>query len=109
MFALTHYERKIIIIIGALLLGGAILRVSHLKFFKEERVEVAYHNQLHKLNINKASLEELITLPYIGQELAQRILEYRKKQGKFKSLEELLQIKGIGEKRLNLIKEYITF
>lgn len=110
MFGLTHYERKILIIIGGLLLVGAILRLSNVNFFKERRIEVAYQNQPnHKVNINKASLDELISLPYIGEEIARRIMEYRKNQGEIKSLEELLQIKGIGEKRLNAIGEHISF
>jgi competence protein ComEA len=53
-------------------------------------------------------LEELDMLPGIGPVLAQRILDYRAEIGGFLSVEELLEVKGIGEKTLDKILEYIT-
>ena len=60
------------------------------------------------LDINLASVEDLTTLPGIGPALAQRIVDYREQNGRFSSVEELRNISGIGEKRLNAILEYIT-
>jgi len=62
-----------------------------------------------KININKASLKQLAYLPGIGPELAKRIIEYREKNGKFASILELEKVKGIGEIKLQKIKEKITF
>ena len=61
-----------------------------------------------KLNINTASAQELMELPGIGEVIANRIIAHRQKFGPFSSVDDLLLIKGIGEARLNKIKDYIT-
>ncbi len=61
-----------------------------------------------KLNINRASQEQLIYLPGIGPVLAQRIIEYRDEKGSFHDLSELREISGIGEINFAGIKEKIT-
>ncbi len=60
------------------------------------------------VNINTAGMEELQSLKGIGATYAQRIIDYRQKNGEFNSAEELLNIKGIGKKRLEAIKPFIT-
>lgn len=59
------------------------------------------------VNINTASLKELQGLRGIGATYARRILEYREKNGKFISVDELLRVKGIGKKRLESIRPFI--
>lgn len=56
------------------------------------------------LDLNTATLDELIDLPGIGPVLARRIIEYREAHGGFKNIEELLQIRGIGPKRLEQLR-----
>ncbi len=51
-----------------------------------------------KVNINTASIEELLTLDGIGDAYAQRIIEFRDKNGPFQKPEDILKVKGIGEK-----------
>lgn len=53
-----------------------------------------------KININHATVQEIILLRGVGPALANRIIEFRKKNGLFKSKEALLNIKGIGNKKL---------
>ena len=61
-----------------------------------------------KININTASLIELQKLPRIGEKVAQRIIDFRKENGKFKSTTDLLKVKGIGEKIFESLKDLIT-
>ena len=51
-----------------------------------------------KVNINTATAEQLTALPGIGAKLAARIVEHRQKSGAFKSVQELMNVKGVGEK-----------
>ena len=56
------------------------------------------------LDINTASAEEFVKVKGIGVKKAERIISYRKEHGKFNSIEELKNVKGIGEKILAVIK-----
>ncbi|HYG65914.1 MAG TPA: helix-hairpin-helix domain-containing protein [Thermoanaerobaculia bacterium] len=60
------------------------------------------------VNINSADASQLALLPRIGPSVAQRILEFRKQNGPFKSAEDLMLVRGIGEKTFALIKPYVA-
>ena len=60
------------------------------------------------VNINTASAAEFEALPGIGPKMAQRIVEYRDKNGAFKKLEDLMNVKGIGEKNFLKLKAQLT-
>lgn len=60
------------------------------------------------INLNTATIDQLETLPGIGRKTAERIIEYRTKAGSFKRIEELMNVKGIGEKSFLKLKPLIV-
>ena len=60
------------------------------------------------VNINTASAADLVALPGIGAKTAARILEYRQKNGPFKKVEELMNVRGVGEKNFVKLKAQIS-
>jgi len=69
---------------------------------------VATAAPLFPINLNTATAEQLEAIPGIGPVLAQRIIEYRQVHGKFQSVDELLEVRGIGPKRLEDMRSYVT-
>lgn len=61
-----------------------------------------------RININKASKEELMTLPGVGESRAESIIKHREQQGAFQSIEEIMQVSGIKEGLFEKIKDLIT-
>lgn len=79
--------------------------------------EILHNNQIINLklskednlvSINSASLDELTSLPGIGKSIGKKIISYREMYGSFNSLEELKNVSGIGTKKYEKLKEYIT-
>lgn len=60
------------------------------------------------LDLNRATTQELTTLPGIGEVLAQRIVDYREAHGPFRSVDELIAVEGIGEGKLEKLRELVT-
>lgn len=60
------------------------------------------------VNINAASVTDFMTLPDIGLVLAQRIVDYRESHGDFQAVEELMNVEGIGEKRMEQLLDLVT-
>jgi comEA protein len=61
-----------------------------------------------KININTATTEALQKLPQVGPKIAQRIIDFRKENGKFRRIEDIMNVKGIGEKSFLRLKDLIT-
>ncbi len=70
--------------------------------------EAAAPTEAGPININTATLEQLMTLPGIGETYARRIIAYREKHGAFRSIGELMNVDGIGEKRLEALWDLVT-
>ena len=69
---------------------------------------VGVDKNLDKININEATIAELIQLPHIGPQVAKRIVEFRQEHGNFSDTEDLVLVKGIGENVYSSIEKYLT-
>ena len=61
-----------------------------------------------KVNINEASVEQLALLPRVGPAVAQRIVDFREENGSFKSVDDLMLVRGIGEKTFAGLAPYVA-
>lgn len=123
-FNFTPQETKaLIFLLAALLVGSAITlyKRTHPQFAPEliiEKKEIDPQHQtqspLHqeqgkkKINLNQATTAELQLLSGVGPSLSRRIVEYREAHGKFRQIEDLMQIPGIGLKKFERIKDRIS-
>jgi len=118
-------QRDILILltcIFAVFLGGFLLgrnynhsdiQLSSLSTNKEASADIQPRSPLPvnssaKVNINTASVSDLMGLPGIGQITAEKIVAYRKENGRFTSVAQLTNVSGIGEKKLEEIIDLIT-
>lgn len=92
----------------ALFLGKPDFIAVPNKKVQEQKSQLQIEEKRILLNINTASAEELQTLPSIGPQTAQKIIQYRKENDDFTSVDALTEVKGIGEKTLEKVKPYIT-
>jgi competence protein ComEA len=61
-----------------------------------------------KININQASAEQLSYLPRVGAKAAQKVVDYRKAKGPFARAEDLMEVKGFGEKKFEQLRPYLA-
>ena len=117
------YERIVLVILAVMFLSGAVvLHAKRTRSFSDitvtrngikerftlEKVEKVLKEE-RKINIDDATASEIYSIPGIGEVLAERIVEYRDTHGKFRHIKALLNVTGIGEKKLETITEYVRF
>ncbi|MGN0452614.1 MAG: ComEA family DNA-binding protein [Ruminococcus sp.] len=81
--------------------------VYYVSDYDKERLLESSVAETVLVDINTAGKEALMTVPGIGEVIAQRIIDYREQIGRFNSVEELMNIKGIGESTFENIKIYV--
>lgn len=88
---------------------GTLIYFSRIRDFTQYKLDPKSDRVYsYQLNINLANQKEFVNLPGIGPSLAAEIINYREKRGGFKSVEDLLRVKGIGKKKFLAIKPYLT-
>lgn len=83
-----------------------IMENSGKNIITESNVE--YSSSIISININKATIDEFAKLPGIGNSLATRIVKYREENGKFKNIEDIKNVSGIGDNKFEQIKDLIS-
>ena len=81
-----------------------VLNLEEINYTKGEEKKLPAENSI---NINSAGKDELMSLPGIGEKTAQKIIDLRTERGKFEKMEELKDVKGIGEAKFNKIKKFL--
>ena len=94
---------EISVSVSADLMEEPTLESATIPITSAETVEISF-----PISINQAGKEELMALPGIGEVLSDRIIAFRKEHGVFSSPEELLNVEGVGKKRLEEILDLIT-
>ena len=110
MLNFTREERHVLITLGLIFLIGTTFHYTLKKqprlwdlinFVNSEKI----YNQV---DVNRATYEELIRIPYVGPVTAKRIIAFRQEKGPFTDTEQLKNIYGIGESRYKTIVKFLT-
>lgn len=118
----THVVESIILLGGQFMVFSRYLNKRKIEKIEYEKTKQKEQDNLRKeledyvgvgknhdmVNINTADLGELIQLPHIGPQLAQKIIDFRSKADGFDSTSELVEIKGIGDSVFSDIRQYVT-
>ena len=127
--SLTPTERRVLLFLAGTLIAGAAIRYYQEAFPPEWKFDyraadssfAAFQQRIaadtaagapvlhgQPLNINTASVTELLSLPGIGRTLAERIVRHREHEGNFGAAEDLQEVKGISRKKFDRLKAYIS-
>lgn len=95
-------------VVAAVLAGLAVAGVSVAPALATEKAPAAAGAVMGKVNVNTATAEQLAALPGVGEVTAKAIVDYRQMNGPFKTADDLMEVKGIGEKKLEAIRPLVS-
>lgn len=110
MINFTRQERLVLLVLAFVLLSGSTFQYFFKRYprFKDS-VHLLENDRLGpKVDLNTASLDDFVRLPYIGEYTARNIIAYRTERGRFASVEEVKLVKGIKEKNYQKFSRYLT-
>ncbi|MBE0617117.1 MAG: helix-hairpin-helix domain-containing protein [Proteobacteria bacterium] len=95
-------------VVVAILVGVALAGLAPVALGATEKAPGATQATASPVNLNTATVDQLGSLPGVGEVIAKAIVEFRQMNGPFKKLDDLLQVKGIGEKKLEAIRPLVS-
>jgi competence protein ComEA len=101
-------NRTIATLVAVALLVGAGAAVTPLSATTKKPKESAGEGVAKPVDLNRATQQELTGVPGIGKVLAERIVKFRDRHGPFRRVEDLLKVKGIGEKSFDKLRPHVT-
>ena len=109
MLPFTKQERTVLSLFVLIISLGSLLHYAFKKYPALcDTVNLIDSDKMYsKVNINTASLEELIDIPYIGEYTANNIIEYRRQNGLFTEIEQIKNVKGIRDKNYEKFSSYL--
>ena len=109
MFNLTKDEQRVLWVLAIVIFVGAVVEYSFKKYPQlRDVINLIDTPKLYpQIDVNRASLEDLVSLPYIGNYTAAEIIKYRELNGPFTSLEQLKAVKGIRDKNFERFKDFL--
>ncbi len=109
MINFTRQERLVLLALAFVLLAGSIFQYLFKRYPQiKDSVHLLENDRVSpKVDLNTASLEDLVRLPYIGEYTARNIIAYRAEKGRFASVEEIKFVKGIKEKNYQRFSKYL--
>jgi len=109
MFSFTKQERLVLYLFVLIVLFGSSLQVAFKKYPSlGDIVNLIDSDRIYyKVDINTASFEELVNIPYIGEYTANNIIKYRQEQGSFANIEQVKNVKGIRDKNYQRFYKYL--
>ena len=107
MIYLTKHEKAVLFSLAAVVLCGSLLNFA---FKSSPKLLAVLNNEekfVYKTDVNTATFDELVDVPYIGEKTARKIIEHRKEHGPIRSLVELKLITGLHPTSLEKASKYL--